>query len=156
MKLKDKILILAALAAVAAGCNPAEKFAIVEAPLPVLHGLTALNGRAVVENSGSRDLMIENARVTLRYRDRELTTARLLLPVAIPAHSAASVRYDLALEGLTLADMQTLSSRALANPAAVTVDVDAWIRWGGIRRKIERRGVEAAQLIETFYVTLRQ
>jgi hypothetical protein len=155
MKLKGKILILAALAA-AAGCNPAGNFAIVEAPMPALHGLTALNGRAVVENTGSRDLVIENARVTLRYRDRELTTARLLLPVAIPAHSATSVRYDLALDGLTLADMQTLSSRALANPAAVTIDIDAWITWGGIRRKIERRAVGAAQLIETFYVTLQR
>ncbi len=129
-----------------AGCNPAAKFAVVEAGTPTLHGLSSLHGRAVVENTGARALTVENAVVTVRYRDRELGRARIMLPVVIPP-GATEVRYDLALEGVTLAGMQTLQSRIMSNPGAVTVDLDGWIRWGRLRKKIELRDVEATRLM---------
>ncbi len=154
MRLRNKILIAAiALCGVVGltGCNPAAKFAVVEAGVPVLNGLTSLHGRAVVENGGARALTIENAVVTVRYRGRELGRARLLLPVEIPPGGESEVRYDLAFEGVSLASVQTLASHMMSNPDAVTVDLDGWIRRGRMRKKIELRGVEATRLMGIFF-----
>ncbi len=146
MKLKNKILVLAIAVCALTGCNPAADFAVTEAGMPTLNGLSSLHGSATVENDGRSTLTIENATFTVRYRDRELCKARLLLPVEVPP-GGARVRYDLALEGLTLASIQTLQSRILSNPDAITVDLDGWIRWGRWRKKIELRGVEATRIM---------
>jgi hypothetical protein len=147
MRLKNKILFFAVALCGIAACNPATKFSVVEARMPTLHGLTALHGEATVGNASARDLMIENATFVVSYRGRELGSARLLLPVAIPAGRTTSVRYDLALEGVSLSSLQTLQSRIATNPGAFTVDVDGWVRWGAMRRKIEMKDVEATRLI---------
>lgn len=133
-----------------AGCNPAARFSVVEAPVPVMNGLSSLHGRAVVANGGGRDLVVENASFVVRYRDRELGTARLMLPVEIPAGATTSVRYDLALEGVTLASLQTLQTRIMANPGAFTVDADVWVVWGAFRKKIRMKGVEATRVMGIF------
>ena len=142
MKLKNNILILAiVLCGVVAGCNPAAKFSVVEAEMPILNGLTSLHGRATVENGGGRDFMVESAGFVVHYRDRELGTARLLLPIEIPAGEVSRVRYDFALEGLSLSSMGTLQSRIMTNPDAFTVDARGYVRWGGLRKKIEMKQV---------------
>lgn len=143
MKLKNKILVCVAVVCVAAGCNPAAQFEVLEAPMPELRGLASLHGTAVVRNEGGRSLTVENAVITVRYRDRELGRAHLMLPVEIPAGGDAEVRYDMALEGVTIASVNTLASRM----NAVTVDIDGRVRWGRWHKKIELRDVEAARLI---------
>lgn len=130
-----------------AGCNPAAKFSVVEAEIPALNGLTSLHGKATVENAGTRDLMIENVTLVVRYRDRELGAARLMLPIEIPAGATTPVRYDLALENLSLSSLQTLQARILTNPAAFTVDAVGWVRWGGFRKKIEIKEVPLVRMM---------
>ncbi len=127
---------------VVVGCNPVAKFAVVEAPTPVLDGLSGLHGSAVVENGGGRALTVENAVFTVRYRDRELGRARLVLPIEI-APGVNEVSYEMALEGLSLTSMTTLATRM----EAVTVDIDGRVRWGRRSKKIELRGVEATRIM---------
>jgi LEA14-like dessication related protein len=152
MKLKSRIIVpaLAALLAVA-GCNPAANISVVEAAMPTLNGVASLHGKAVIENGGAQSLTVENATLTVKYRDRELTRARLMLPIAIPARQTTSVRYDMALDGLSPGGLQTLASRMLTNPEAVTVDVEGWIRVGAVRKKIEIKEMEAARLIDNLF-----
>ncbi len=135
---------------VSAGCNPAGKIAVIEAEMPALYGLEALHGRAVVENGGARDLMIESARITVRYRDRELGAARLVLPVEIAAGTRARIRYDLALEGVSMSSLGSVQTRLFTNPDELTADVSAWVRVGAIRKKIELRRVPVAEIIINF------
>lgn len=123
------------------GCDPARRFALREMEAPDLNGLSSLHGRAVVENGGSRDLMLESANVVVSYRGRELSSARLLLPVEIPAGVTTAIRYDFALDGLSLSSLQTMQSRILTNAGAFTVDVKGYVRWGRIRKKIDLKGV---------------
>jgi hypothetical protein len=132
-----------------AGCNPAAKFSVVEAGMPTLNGLASLHGTATVLNSGGRDVVVESATIVVHNRDRDLGTARLLLPIEIPPGGAATaVRYDLALGGLSLASLQAMQSRAFTNPDAFTVDVKGYVRWGAVRKKIELDGVPLARLLE--------
>ena len=132
----------------AAGCNPVEKFSVTEAAMPTLNGLSSLHGKATVENAGGRDVMLESATFVVRYRDRELGSARLLLPIEIPAGGTTRIRYDFALDNFTLSSLQTLQSRIWVNPDAFTVDVNGWVRWGGIRKKIEIKEVGIIQIME--------
>ncbi len=124
------------------GCNPVAKFSVVEAGAPVLDGLSALSGSVVVENDGRRTLTIENATVTVRYRDRELGRARLLMPIEM-GPGVNEVSYRMALEGLSLTSMTTLATRM----DAVTVDIEGWIRLGRRSKKIAMRGVEATRIM---------
>jgi hypothetical protein len=164
MRLRDKTLTLAVALAVlltAAACNPAEKFTVVEAAMPTLNGLSSLHGTATAMNESRKDLTIENAIIAVKYRDRQIATARLLLPIELPADgiggigdesgSPTPIRYDFALEGLTPATLMTLQTRLLLNPAAFTVDLTAWARWGRIRKKIELKDVEATRLMGYFF-----
>jgi hypothetical protein len=131
----------------AAGCNPAAKFSVIEAGMPTLNGLSSLHGKATVANGGKRDATVESMNLTVDYRGRELGTARLLLPIEIPAGGANAIRYDFALEGLSLASLQTLQSRILVNPDAFTVDARGYVRWGGVRKKIELRDVPLVRVM---------
>ncbi len=149
MKLKNSIILFFAVVLLAAaGCNPAEKFSVTEAGMPTLNGLSSLHGEATVENAGGRDIMVESAVFVVRYKERELGTARLLLPIEIPAGGTADIRYDFALDNFTLSSLQTLQSRIFTNPDAFTVDVKSWVRWGGIRKKIEIKEVDIMQIME--------
>jgi hypothetical protein len=148
MRLKNNVILFAAVLFAVAGCNPAAKFSVKEAEMPSLNGLSSLHGKATVENAGGRDVMVENATFTVRYRDRELGSARLMLPIEIPAKGTTEIRYDFALDSVSLSSMQTIQSRIYLNPDAFTVDVDGWFRWGGIRKKIEMKGVELIRIME--------
>jgi hypothetical protein len=132
--------------AAAAGCNPMKGVRVAEVSPPEMTGSEALNGRATVVNDTRRDLVVESARVVLRYRGRELGTARLLLPVVAAAGATTRVRYDLALEGLTAGTVRTVGMRLVSNPDAVTVDVVAHIRWGAFRKRVDLRDVPAISL----------
>jgi hypothetical protein len=133
------------------GCNPTKNFAVVEAGMPTLNGLKSLHGRATVENSGGRDLVISNARFVVHYRDRTLGTARLMRPITLPSGSTTPTRYDLALDDFTLSDMQILSTRILTNPDALTLDGEIWVKWGVWQKKIEVKEVDGEQLIKIIY-----
>lgn len=153
MKLKNNILRLIATAALCAvmgtaGCNPAAKFSLNEASVPTLNGLTSLHGRATLTNAGTRDFTIEGATITVKYRDRPLTTARLLLPIELPAGAESPIRYDFALDDFSLSSLRTLQSRILTNPAAFTADLKCSVRWGLLRKKIEREGVPLVEVME--------
>ncbi len=132
------------------GCNPAEKFSIVEAGVPSMNGLRSVHGKGTVESSAGQDLMIESAEISISYKERELVTARLMLPIDIPAGEISRVRYDLALENTSLAKLQTLQSRAFISPGQLFVDVKAWIKYGNIRRKVEVEGVPVSEIIANF------
>ncbi|MDR2883299.1 MAG: LEA type 2 family protein [Alistipes sp.] len=152
MKLKNKISFLATALCVVAlcaatGCSLAGKFEVLEVSTPELRGLSSLQGRAVIENRGGRTLIVDNALLTVRYRDRELGRARLTRPVEIPAGSTTDVSYEMAIEGLSLGSVQTLASRMMSNPEDITIDIDGWVHWGRMRKKIELRDVEATRLM---------
>jgi hypothetical protein len=119
-----------------AGCNPAAKVHISGAEVPSLNGLSSVHGRATVVNEGARDITVESARFVVWYRDRELGSARLLLPIAIPADAQTPIRYDFALEGVSLGSMQTLGSRIFTRTDSFTVDVEGYVKWGAMRKKI--------------------
>ena len=131
-----------------AGCAPAIRLSVADLEAPTLNGLSSLHGRVVVENGGARDLVVENVRIVLKYRGRELGSARLMLPVEVPAESSMPVRYDLALEDFSLASLQTLLVRVPITPEEVTVDVKGWVRMGGMRKKIKIKGVTLLQIKE--------
>ena len=147
MKLKNNILIFTILLCGVVGCNPAAKFSVVEAEAPTLNGLTSLHGKATIENTGTRDLMVESAGVVVKYRDRELGTARLLLPIEVPAGRTTGIRYDFALDNFTLSSLQTLQTRIFTNPDAFTVSGVGWVRWGCLRKKIEIKGMSVIGLM---------
>ena len=130
-----------------AGCNPAAKIVVVEAGAPALNGLSSLHGKATVANTGARGVAIESMEIAVGYRGRELGTARLLLPVEIPAGMTTAIRYDFAIEGMSLASAQTLQSRIFTHIDAFTVDVYGYVRWGGIRKKIDLHRVPLAGLL---------
>jgi hypothetical protein len=146
-----RVLLLILSVFALAGCNPAKNFSVVEAGMPTLNGLKSLHGRATVENSGGRDLVISNARFVVHYRDRPLGTARLMRPITLPAGSTTPTRYDLALDDFSLSNMQILSTRILTNPDALTLDGEIWLKWGVWRKKIEIKGVSGEQLIKIIY-----
>lgn len=137
------ILLLCALA----GCNPAERFSILEAGMPALDGTRSVHGRLVVENSSVRDLMIESAAVTFRYKGKELAAARLMRPVELPAGVTSWVRYDFAIENTSPANLYTLQTRMLTVPGQITVDVKGYVRWGGMRKKVTMEGIPALDIV---------
>lgn len=147
MKLKNNILLLAIAFSGLTGCNPAAKISVIEAATPELHGLTSLHGTATVGSTNTRDFIVESAAFVVWYRDRELGSARLLLPIAIPAGRQTYIRYDLAIEGMSLASMQTLQSRFFTHSDAFTIDVYGYVKWGGIRKKIDLHRVPLAGLM---------
>ncbi len=144
MKLKNSILIVSVLLCGLAGCNPAAKIVVAEAETPVLNGLSSLHGKATVVNGGARDITIESMNIGIDYRDRELGSARLLLPIEIAAGETNRIRYDFALDDFTLSSLRTLQSRIATNPDAFTVDVHGYIKWGGVRKKIDLNRVPLA------------
>lgn len=115
--------------------------------MPTLNSLSSLHGTATVENAGGRDVMVESAVLVVRYRDRELGSARLMLPIEIPAGATTEIRYDFAFDDVSLSSMQTIQSRIFTNPDAFTVDVKGWVRWGGIRKKIEMKEVSLIRIM---------
>lgn len=141
MRLKNNILLWTLLLSGLAGCNPVAKIFVLEAQAPALNGLTSVHGKATVLNEGTRDFTVESATFAVRYRDRELGSARLLLPVRFPAGEVSEIRYDFALEDFSLSSLRTLQSRVMTNPELFTVDVRGWVVWGGIRKKIVLREV---------------
>jgi hypothetical protein len=130
-----------------AGCNPAAKIHVSGAEAPILNGLSSVHGRATVVNEGARDITVESARLVVWYRDRELGSARLLLPITIPADAETAIRYDFALEGVSLASIQALASRLLTRADSFTVDVEGYVKWGAVRKKISLHGVPLAGLL---------
>jgi hypothetical protein len=132
---------------VLAGCNPAADFSLVEAAPPTLDGLRSLHGTATVENGGRRELVIENARLEVSYRGRALGAARLMLPVALPAHATTPTRYDLALENFSLTSLQLIMSRAVSNPDAIIISGEVWLRWGFLHKKVKIKNMSLAQLM---------
>ncbi len=132
------------------GCNPADKFSVVPAGMPSMNGLRSLHGKAVVESRAGKDLMLESALLTVKYKDGELGTARLMLPVELPAKEKTAVRYDFALEGLSPANLRILQTRALLNPSALTVDVKGYVRYGKMRKKIDLKNVPMSYIIPIF------
>ncbi len=132
------------------GCNPADKFSVVQAPVPMLNGLKSLHGKAVVESRAGRDLMLESALLTVKYKDGELGTARLMLPIELPAKEKTAVRYDLALDGLSPANLRILQTRAFLNPSALTVDVKGYVRYGAMRKKLDIKNIPLSYIITNF------
>ena len=147
-KLRKFLLIIALLPM--AGCNPAEKFSIVRAGMPSMNGLKSLHGKATVESSAGKDLMVESALLVVKYKERELGTARLMLPIEVPAKERSAVRYDLALEGLSPANFQILQTRIFLNPSQITVDVEGYVKYGAMRKKIEIKKVPFTYIISNF------
>jgi hypothetical protein len=129
------------------GCGLVPKFSVTEAEMPTLNGFSSLHGEATVENAGRHDIMLESGTLTVHYKERELGTARLMLPIEIPACATTEIRYDFALEDVTLSSMQTFQSRILMTPDAFTVDIRGWVRWSGVRKKIEIKDVSLTQVM---------
>jgi hypothetical protein len=130
------------------GCGLVPKFSVTEAQMPTLNGFSSLHGEVTVENAGRHDIMVESGTLTVHYKERTLGSARLILPIEIPARATTEIRYDFALDGVMLSSMQTFQSRILIAPDAFTVDIQAWVRWGGVRKKIEIKDVSLTQVME--------
>jgi hypothetical protein len=120
---------------------------VVEARVPTLAGLSSLGG-SVTMTGARRDIVVESCELMVVYRDRELGSARLTTPVEIPARDTSEVRYDFALEGLSMASMQTLGMRAMISPDSFTVDVSGRVRLGRATKKIELQGVPLSRVME--------
>jgi hypothetical protein len=142
-----KILFLFLLCALA-GCNPAAKLSIVEAGKPSLVSLTSLGGRLVVENSSRREITVEEARLVMRFEERELASARLTEPLVAAARAISEVEYEFALDNISISGLMSLQNRLANSPEEILVDASAWISRGGSRRKIEMKGVPASRFIE--------
>ncbi len=150
VKIKFQIFLCLLCLFLLGACNPAAKFSVIEAGEPVFNGLKSVHGRAVVESGAGKELVVENAVLDFRYKSRELATARLMLPIEIPAGEVSRVRYDLKLESESLSNLQTLQNRIHTNPSQVSVDVTAWVRYGKMRRKIEIKDVPYTGIIANF------
>ncbi len=146
MKLKNKILLLAVVLWVVAGCTVAPPFIVEETGTPTMNGLRSLHGTATVTNLRKADIMVESATFTVRYRGRELGSARLLLPIELPGGARTAIRYDFALEGVSPASLQTLQSRLFVNPGAFSADLKGWVRWGCLRKKVEIEWTELSEV----------
>ncbi len=133
------------------GCTVAPPFVVGEAEMPTMNGLRSLHGTASVTNLRRADIMVENATITIRYRGRELGSARLLLPIELPGGAETTIRYDFALEGVSPASLQTLQTRLFVNPGAFTVDVSGRVKWGGIGKKIEMKEVPLTRIMGIIY-----
>jgi hypothetical protein len=133
-----------------ASCNPAAKFAVVDVGGPSMMGLRSVHGTATVVSEARRDLTIESAVVTVAYRQTELVSARLMRPITIAAGGETRVRYDMALENTSLARLQTLMSRISIEPSGVSADIEAWVRYGAFRRKIELNDVPESEIFSIF------
>ncbi len=145
-----KALFIFCAAFLLCACNPAAKFSVIEAGEPAFNGLKSVHGKAVVENAAKKNLVVESADLTFRYKNRKLATARLMLPIEVPAGEVSRVRYDLKLESESLSNLQTLQNRMQTNPSQIFVDVTAWVRYGGMRRKIEMKDVPYIGIISNF------
>ena len=145
-----RLLVIFCTACLLASCNPPSKFRIVEADKYIFNGLTSVHGKAVVASSAGKDLVVESAVLDFRYKDRLLATARLMLPIEVPAGQVTPVRYDLRLESESLSNLQTLQNRVQTNATKVSVDITAWVHYGKIRRKIETHGVLSVSIISNF------
>ncbi len=144
------ILLLLSVAGVA-GCNPAARFSVVDVETPTLDGFTSVHGRATVESRSRKDLVVESALLTVRYKDNELGAVRLMLPIEVPAESTNRIRYDLALDGVSLASLQAMQTRLMTNPGAFTLDAKVYVRWGGLRKKIAINGMALTRVMDIIY-----
>lgn len=141
------IIPVAAMLLFAAGCNPAARIAVVEADEPVFNGIGSVHGKAVVESRAGKDLTVESATLVFRYKTRELATGRLMRPVEVPAGKTSPVRWDIAIEDGSLAELQTLVRRIEINPDKVLVDITARVRYGGIGRRVTMKDVPFSSLV---------
>ena len=130
-----------------AGCTVAPPFIVEQAGAPAMNGLRSLHGTATVTNLRKADIMLESATFTVRYRGRELGSARLLLPVELPGGAQTAIRYDFALEDLSPSSLQTLQTRLFINPGAFSVEVKGWVRWGCLRKKVEIEWTELSEVM---------
>lgn len=131
-------------------CNLPTKFSIVESEELYFNGLTSVHGKAVVESGAKKNLVVENAVLTFRYKSRELATARLMLPIEVPTGEVSHVRYDLKLESESLSNLQTLQRRMETTPERLMVTVRAQVRYGRICRMVEKRDIPYSEIIRTF------
>lgn len=145
-----KVLAILAAAFLSFSCGPAGKIGVVKADDPVFNGLTSIHGRADILNLARKDLVIESAVLNFRYKERKLAVARLMRSIEIPAQTRSNVRYDMKLESESLSDLQTLRNRMQTNPAQVFVDVTAYVRYGSVRRRIEKKNIEYIGIIANF------
>ncbi len=139
-----RFIFIVVLLLLVVGCNPAEKFSIVPAGMPSMNGLKSLHGKATVESTAGKDLMVESAFIVVKYKERELGTAR------VPAKERSAVRYDLALDGLSPANLQILQTRIFLNPSQITVDVKGFVKYGAMRKKVEIKEVPFTYIITNF------
>ncbi len=130
-------------------CNPVEKVSVVEAPMPKFRPMTELAGEIVVRNDGATAVKIENASLTAFYRGRMLVTANLAEPVVAPARTTSRINYVFELENISLATLAAIPG-AIADPSRVTVDVEARIRYGAIRKKINIKNMPLNKIITNF------
>lgn len=149
MKTGFGIVVVSLLAVVAVSCSTA-KVEVLEAEDPYFNGLTSVHTRATVCNSSRRDITVENATMFFYYKERELATAGLMLPVTVEAGATERVRIDMKLESGSLANLQALQRRAQTNPDRLTVSVRARIRWGKTRRTVELKDVRYSAIIANF------
>lgn len=145
-----KVFAILVAAVLSFSCGPAGKIGVVDAGEPVFNGLTSIHGKADVLNLAKKDLVIENAVLNFRYKERELASARLMRPVEITAQTLAGIRYDMKLESESLSDLQTLRNRMQTNPAQVFIDVTANVRYGNVRKRIVRKNIRYIEIITNF------
>lgn len=144
------VFALAAVALLAVSCGPARKIAVAGVDEPYFNGLSSVHTRAVVANGSAKDFVVESATLRFSYKGRELASARLMLPVEVPARSDGSVRVDLKLESASLSNLQTLQRRAQTNPSQLTVSVRARVRFGRAVRDVEIGDAPYSAIIANF------
>lgn len=150
MKNIFQILLFSLALACVASCNPASGFALLDVDEPYFNGLTSVHTRALVQNDSRKDLTVENATLFFHYRNRELATARLMLPATVHAASTERVRVDLKLESGSLANLQALQRRAETNPDQLIVSVRARVCFGKMKRVVEMRDIPFSAIISNF------
>lgn len=147
MSVKHRLLlVLAALfAALFVGCS-APQIAVESVSAPVLDGFTAVSGQITVRSDYRRTLVVREVRVVVRYGDRQLCTARLAEPIQVQGRTTTSVNYRFDIEDVDLGAALALGARAMADPDALMLDVDARARLGCLRKCIVRKNLKISEL----------
>lgn len=141
--------IFAAILTVLSACNPIESISVTEAPMPTLRSMSELVGELVVRNDNGTAVTVDNASLTAYYRGRELITANLAEPVAVPARKTSRVTYRFDLENVTIMTLAALPG-AISDPSQVTVDITARVRYGAARKKIAVKNMPLNKIITNF------
>jgi LEA14-like dessication related protein len=149
LKLLPLFLCLFPLFTTTACTNPAEKITVVRADMPALKGLTSLQGSLTVKNDNGQAVAIENATITVYYRDKKLMETHLADAIKLPPRKTTDVTYTLVIDNLSFAALTMLPS-AISSPELVTADIAAQVKYGATRKKIVMNNVPLMDIITTF------